>query len=106
MSGPFATEREARESVRHIIDPAAYGSITQRNRALLRFAVTSVGIEPGAYDRQVIDWASSVKRTNGCAIRSSGRVTSSSGMVKSKRNPYLNSGRISGIRVPWRGLNS
>jgi hypothetical protein len=52
VSGPFGTEREAREAI-----PRADGmSITQANRDALWSAITAGGADLGAYDRQILDW--------------------------------------------------
>jgi hypothetical protein len=62
MTGPFTTEREARQSpaARAVYeafdaDPGA-GKMTAPNLRMLLDAVTSAGIHVGAYDVQILEW--------------------------------------------------
>jgi hypothetical protein len=62
MTGPFQTEREARElpAVRAVYaafeaDPGP-GKMTAPNLRMLLDAVTSAGIHVGAYDVQILEW--------------------------------------------------
>jgi hypothetical protein len=62
MSGPFATEREARElpAVRAVYtafeeDPGA-GKMTPPNLSMLEDVCVTAGVELGAYDRRILAW--------------------------------------------------
>lgn len=57
MSGPFSTEREARESVRHILDsPPGTGAWTGGCHRLLEGACAAAGVTLGAYDHRILLW--------------------------------------------------
>jgi hypothetical protein len=57
VNGPFETEREAREAVRHIRDlPPGTGAWTEGNQRLLTDALTAAGVALGAYDHRILDW--------------------------------------------------
>jgi hypothetical protein len=62
MTGPFETERQARESpaVRQVYaqfdaDPGQ-GAMTAPNLAMLTEAVNTAGVQLGAYDRRILEW--------------------------------------------------
>jgi hypothetical protein len=51
MTGPFESEREAREAMRGQYEPTSEG-----NRQLLLNAVNAAGVALGAYDRRIVGW--------------------------------------------------
>jgi hypothetical protein len=57
VSGPYQTQREATDAVRHITGGPA-GSWDEASRQLLEDARAAAGVELGAYDRQILAWAS------------------------------------------------
>jgi hypothetical protein len=60
MSGPYETERQARTSVRHILDsPTGTGAWKDGNHRLLEGACQAVGVKLGAYDHRVLLWLAS-----------------------------------------------
>ena len=57
-SGPYETEREAREAARQAAgsdSPRVYVS-SRANRAMLTGAVDSAGVQLGAWDKRIVDW--------------------------------------------------
>jgi hypothetical protein len=55
--GPFETEREARNTVRHITDsPPGTGAWGHGNHRLLEDACRAAGVELGAYDHAILLW--------------------------------------------------
>jgi hypothetical protein len=57
IAGPFETERQAADSVRHIydIEPSA-GAWTAANHRLLCGVLSDAGVELGAFDHQIVQW--------------------------------------------------
>jgi hypothetical protein len=58
MSGPFATEQEARAAAHAVIPPERGWSILSeaQNRQLLARACETAGVELGAYGRRILIW--------------------------------------------------
>ena len=54
---PYETEREARESVRNILDsPPGTGAWTDGNHRLLDDACRAAGVQLGAFDHRILLW--------------------------------------------------
>jgi hypothetical protein len=59
VTGPFETERQARESARHIYDsPPGTGAWGDGNHRMLENACRTAGVELGAYDHAILVWLS------------------------------------------------
>ena len=57
MSGPYETQRQAADSVRHIIDsPPNTGAWQDGCLRLLESACRIAGVQLGAYDSQIVVW--------------------------------------------------
>jgi hypothetical protein len=56
VSGPYETEREAREAARHILDSPAAALSAQGNRQLLEESCTAAGVTLGACDHRILLW--------------------------------------------------
>jgi hypothetical protein len=72
MTGPFETERAAREAATAyavVADVAAgqASSIAAANRAMLLDAVNAAGVQLGDYDRRILDWLAGYEPAT-CAV--------------------------------------
>ena len=57
MRGPYQTQRQAADSVRHITDsPPGAGAWQDGSHRLLEGACRAAGVKLGAYDEQVLVW--------------------------------------------------
>ncbi len=66
--GPFETEREARDTARHIYDsPPGTGAWGTGNHRLLEDACLAAGVELGAYDHAILLWLAGFEPSN-CAV--------------------------------------
>jgi hypothetical protein len=69
VSGPFETERLARDAAHAIVAPDDGWSILHapQNRLLLERACKAAGVELGAYDRRILDWLAGLEDSI-CAV--------------------------------------
>jgi hypothetical protein len=57
MSGPYETERQAANAVRHIYgSPAGTGAWGDGNHRLIEDACTAAGVQLGAFDHRILVW--------------------------------------------------
>jgi hypothetical protein len=98
VSGPFQSEREAREAVRHIIGPDIYAaSIVQGNRALVKQAVTGARVELGAWDRQILDWLADYEIATVAVL--AGLITRAADAVPPALAPTIAEALADGLRL-------
>jgi hypothetical protein len=72
MTGPFETERQARDAATSAAVAADVavgrpGSIAEANRAMLLDAVNAAGVQLGDYDRRILDWLAGYEPAT-CAV--------------------------------------
>ena len=66
MTGPFETERQAEDSVRHILDSRSE-PWRDGNRRLMEDACTAAGVELGAWDHRILLWLANYESST-CAV--------------------------------------
>lgn len=68
MSGPYASEREARESARRYPAGALPGDgLREANLSMLMDAVIAAGVPLGAWDSRIVEWLASFEPST-CAV--------------------------------------
>jgi hypothetical protein len=74
VTGPFETEREAREAAQQYTGPPGAsltgppGQLADANRSMLLDAVNAAGVQLGWYDAHVLNWLANYEPTTCAAI--------------------------------------
>jgi hypothetical protein len=67
VSGPFETEREAREAAAAASPGLGALHLPEGNASMLHDGLNAAGVQPGAYDRRIVEWLAGYEPST-CAV--------------------------------------